>query len=234
MLQGISEYKCIQSDRLQSYLHVCMVGWGEGLVYWCRAAPLTAVGVVPFWINDPLAPAELLKVHPHVHLPAERTLLLPLLLCGFLGRSGPGYSPPVLLVLVMPLGPVVAPRPGAGPGRRPLPVQADVLGVLGRVDERGRPLAVRALPGEDHHHDLVGCEVLHRLLLLILLILLLLHLCGVLLLQPAGQHLRHVEHPPGRGGGHQTGTCSQASKEQPVLWTVRAGALVPVGVVDVH
>lgn len=209
-----------------------MVSRGEGLIYWCRTAPLTAIGVVPFGIDDPLAPAELLKVHPHVHLPAQRTLLF---LCRLAGWSSSCHSLALLLVVVMPLG-SAAPRPGARTGRHSLPVQADVLGVLCCADERRHSLAVRVLPREDHHHDPVSCRVPDSLFLLFphLRLNLLRPLCGVFLLQPAPEHLCHVEHLPGGGRHHGTGMSSQAAQEQPAVWAVHAGALVSVGVVDVH
>lgn len=213
---------------MSPYLHVCVVRWGEGLIYWCWTVPLTAVGVVPFGIDNPLTPADLVKVDPHVHLPAERTLLL---LCGAACGSSSDPSPSLLLGFVVPLGP-------AGPGA--VPVQADVLGVLSRADERWHSLAAWVLPREDHHHDPVRCMVLDSILLPLFLLLPLLHLrllrpqSGVLPPQPATEHLCHVEHPPGGWGDHRTGMSSQAAQQQPVLWAVHAGAVVPVGVVDVH
>lgn len=203
-----------------------MVRWSEGLIHWCGTVPLTAVGVVPFGIDNPLTPADLVKVDPHVHLPAERTLLL---LCGTACRSSSDLSPSLLLGLVVPLGP-------AGP--RAVPVQTDVLGVLSCADECWHSLAAWVLPREDHHHDPVSCVVLDSIPLLLFLLLLHLRLLrpqsGVLPLQPAPEHLCHVEHPPGGRGDHRTGMSSQAAQEQPVLWAVHVGAVVPVGVVDVH
>lgn len=208
---------------MSPYLHECMVRWSEGLIYWCWTVPLTAEGVVPFGIDNPLTPADLVKVDPHVHLPAERTLLL---LCGTACRSSSSASPSLLLGLVVPLGP-------ADP--RTVPVQADVFGVLSCADECWHSLAAWVLPREDHHHDPVSCVVLDSILLLLFLFLhlgLLRPQSGVLLLQPATEHLCHVEHPPGGRGDHRTGVSSQAAQEQPVLWAVHAGAVVPV--VDVH
>lgn len=154
-----------KGDQFGSYLHVCVVGRGEGLVHRCRAAPLTAVGVVAFGVDDPLAPAELIKVHPHVHLPAEGTLLLLLRVPG--GRGGSSHPLPPLLGAVVPLDPVTT-HPGAGNCIAcPLPVQADILGVLRCADERRRPLAAWVLSGEDHHHDPVCSRVVHHLLLLL-------------------------------------------------------------------
>lgn len=197
-----------------------MVGWGEGLIYWSGTPPLAAIGVEPLWIDDPLAPAELLKVHPHVHLPAQWTLAL--LLRGLVSRSRSGSSPSVVLV------PVVVPLvPGA-------PLHGDVLGVLSCADESRPPVGV--LPGEDHHHDPVGRRVMNSLLIFPLLLpdLGLLHpLVGVFLIQPALQHLGHVEHLPG-GRGHGRRRDSHVSQEQPGLRTVSVRTLNPVGVVDVN
>lgn len=206
--------------KILSYLHVCVVRWGEGLIHWCGAAPFTAIGIVTFGIDDPLAPTELLEVHPHVHLPAQRTL--PLLLCGPTGWSSSSHS---LLVLVVSLD-SAASLPRSGPSaRQTLLVQADVLGALRCMDECRHSLAAWILSGENHHHDPVSSGVVHFFLLPLLLHLglVLLHpLCGVPQLQPMMQHLRHVEHLPGGGGDHGTGVSSQAAQEQSVLWAVHA------------
>lgn len=212
-----------------------MISRGEGFIYWCRTAPFTSIGVVPFGIDYPLTPAKLLKVYPHVHLPAKRTLHR--LLSGLVSRGGCWLHSPSLL-MVVPLGPA-APHPGGRGCCNALPVQADILGLLRRVDERWCRLAVWVLPGEDHHHDPVSCSVMDCLLLQFSLLphLSLIPfglLCGAVLLQPAKEHLCHVEHLPGRRGVHRTGMSSQVAQELPVLWAGCAGALVPVGVIDVH
>lgn len=56
----------------------------------------------------------------------------------------------------------------------------------------------------------------------------------MLLLQPATQHLRHIEHLPGGRGDCGGGMSPQAAQKQPPLWALHAQTLAPVGVVDIH
>lgn len=216
--------------KTPSYLHVCVVRWGEGLVHGCRTTPFTAIGVVPFGVDHPLAPANLLKVHPHVHPPAER--ILPLHLCWLTSRGGYGYFPSLLLRALVPPHPVAPQLERRHRARGPLPVQADVLGLLCCVDECRGSLAGRVLPREHHHHDPVGCRVVHAPLILAHFPLW--PLCGGVLLQPAAQCLRHVEHLPGGWRHQRAGVGSQAAQKHPVLCAVTALTLGPGGVVDVH
>lgn len=150
-----------------------MVSRSEGLIYRRRTCPFTAISIVTFGIDDPLAPVELLKVHPHVHLPAE------VLQGVFVSLSS------------------TAPHPGGG--HRSLSVQTEVLGLLCCADQGWDSLAAWTLPGEDHHHHPVGCRVLDSLLLVFLLHLsyILLHplICRSPM-KPETEHFCHVEHFP--------------------------------------
>lgn len=215
-----------------------MVGGGEGLVYWGRTAALTAVGIVALGVNNPLVPANLVKVHPHVHLPAQR--ILPLLRGGQT-RGHPSHS----CSLVVPM-----PFPATGSfsalylyadsrvGPSSLPVQSDVLGVLSGVDEGGSPLLCLVL-GEDDHHDPVGCGVQDPLLALLLLSLHwpahFLARCGASLVQPVVvEQGGDVEHPPVGCGGQRAWLCLQVAQEEALLWAWRAGVGASLGVVHVH
>lgn len=215
-----------------------MVGWHEGLVHWRGAAAFTAVGIVAFGVDDPLAPAELFKVHPHVHLSAGGARLLLQLLC----------VPTDWSVLVHPLPPgltaaaaaaavtmeVVPPDPASSGSDSGSRVQTDIFRVLSSVDKRGLPLAAGGLPGKDHHHDPVGGRVVVHLLVSFLLPHLLHPLLTLLLLQPVTQHLCGVEHLPGGRGETAAGTSPEAAQEQPAPWASLPLALPPMGVVDVH
>lgn len=60
----------IRSQVVTPHLHVCMVGGMEGLIQWCRTLAFTAIRIVALGVNNPLVPADVVKVHPHVHPPA--------------------------------------------------------------------------------------------------------------------------------------------------------------------
>lgn len=210
------------------YLHVGVVRRGEGLVYGGRASPFAAIGVVPFGVDHPLAPADLLKVHPHVHLPAERIIFLLLLLRVLASRSSSGYVASLLRALV-PLDPVAPHLECCLRAWRTLPVHADVLGLLSCVDESGGSLVGAVLSGEHHHHDPVSRRVAHELLSPAHLLLR--ALSWRIALQPATQRLRHVENLPGGRRIRGARLSSQAAQEHLVLCVL---TLVPVRVVDVH
>lgn len=116
-------------EVFQSYLYVCVVSRGEGLIYWCGTGPFAAISVVSFGIDNPLTPAEFLKVHPHVHLPAQMILFL--LLCCLVTGS---ISPTLLSLLLGLLVPLFSAAPH--PGGYVLPAQTSVFGVLCCADER--------------------------------------------------------------------------------------------------
>lgn len=187
-----------------------MVGGGEGLVHWGRAAALTAVGIIALGVKNPLALGYLVKVHPHVYLLAQRAL--PLLRVGH-ARGHPSRS----CSLVMP---VPLPAPGSlsslyadsRASSSSLPVQSDVLGMFSGADEGGGPILCLVL-GEDHHHDPVGCVVQDALqTLLSLCSSLFMARCGASLVQPVvAEQGGDVEHPPVGCGGQGAGLCPQSS-----------------------
>lgn len=60
--------------ELSSYLHVCMIGGLKGIIQGCGALSLTTICVVTLRVNNPLIPANQLKVHPHVYPATQRPL----------------------------------------------------------------------------------------------------------------------------------------------------------------
>lgn len=213
-----------------------MVSRGEGLVYGGRASPFAAIGVVPFGVDHPLAPADLLKVHPHIHLPAERILLL-LLLRVLASSSSSNYVASLLLrALVLralvPLHPVAPRLECCLRAWRTLPVHADVLGLLCCVDESGGSLVGAVLSGEYHQHDPVSRRVAHEPLGPAHLLLR--ALSWRIALQPATQRLRHVENLPGGWRIRGARLSSQVAQEHLVLCAACVLTLVPVRVVDVN
>lgn len=122
-----------------------MVGRLEGLIQWCGTLSLTAIRIVALRMNNPLIPADVVKVHPHVHPPTKRAWL-GLRWCT--GNRTP-ISHPDLLQSV----PFMAST---------LTVTVDsvlhhVLGVLHGVNEAVCSMAVlgQVMFGEDDHHDSV-------------------------------------------------------------------------------
>lgn len=121
-----------------------MVGGVEGLIQRCRTLSLTAICIVALRVHNPLVPADVVKVHPHVHPPAQRPLGRLCCWCSS-GRSSISHPHPLHSV------PFVAST---------LTVAADsvhghILGVLHSVNETVRWTAFlgQAVFGEDDHHD---------------------------------------------------------------------------------
>lgn len=200
-----------------------MVSWGEALIYGRRTATFTAISIVALRIHNPVAPANLIEVHPHVHLSAKR-FLLPLLVHNSRSQARPCSSTHSVAGSLVPL---------VTPGHRFAsagPLQSNVLGVLGGLDEGGRLGPV--LFGVNHHHDPVRRGMLDTALRIRFRHLgVFLNGRRLALMQPVFKKCCDVENLP--GGRRVARFGFRAAEVKP-----RFGARVPValtfGVVDVH
>ncbi len=144
-------FNCNYYKRFRdSYLHIGMVGGGEGLIYRCRTAPFTSIGIILLWINNPVTPTDLIKVYPHIHLPAERFILPS-------SCETPGITLAAASRTLSSVRWFLLWRRGAGsppPLARFRATYLECSAVLMRVD---------VLPGSawsNHHHDSIGCQML--------------------------------------------------------------------------
>ena len=218
---------------VKCYLHDVVVGWREGLAQRGGAAALTAVRIVAFGVDDPVTPANLVKVHPHIHSLAQGAFPL---LSGGTSSSDPCPDPGSILLVPFP---TTGSRGGDGWG--PIPVQGDVFGEFRRTDQSGGSLSLLGgvLFGEHHHHDPLSSAMVNLLRVLVLLLLpswspVLWGRRGRVLEQPGAEQGGDVEYFPGGRGVHGAGLGTEATQEEPLLWAGMADTLASLGVVEVH
>ena len=138
------ELNWIKKIALPSYLHVCVVSGMEGLIQRCRTLSLTAICVVALRMHDPLIPANVVEVHPHVNLPTQRPL--DGLCCRCNGRgSSSSYSHPLHSV------PFAASTMTVTADS----VHSNILRALHSMNETVGCVALlrQVMFGEDDHHD---------------------------------------------------------------------------------
>lgn len=230
--------------KLSSHLHVRVVGGLEGLVQRCWTVSLTAEGVVALGVDDPLVPADELKVHPHVHPATQRPLGRLCCRCsgGWISIRHPHLLHPV---------PFVASAVTVAAGS----VSGHILGVLHSMNEAVRYMALlgQIVFGEDDHHDPVrGCVVYFSSLqsyileerrsfissaaprLPVSFSWGLLCWRSISLVQPVFQQGCHVKNLPGGLGA--AGWSDKAPQEKVLILTWRAVLIAALlsGVIQIH